>query len=274
MNYRTDLAMESVDTGDGEIPEGVEVESREYGSVLMTKVRIDTGAAALRLGRPVGVYYTFEGNIAEEASEFIEPISLVLKELIPKGRVMVVGLGNPEFTPDTVGTEAASKVFATAHLEEGVFKLLGINDIRRVSVIAPNVTAKTGLPTAQIVDSIVRNVAPSAVIVVDSFAARSPDRLGNTIQISDGGIAPGSGVGGGRWEISKEVLGIPVISIGVPTVIDSGLYHDKKEVAQPMMVTPAKIDKLANKAGDIIAMALNMHLFPDLDEATIRYLVM
>lgn len=274
MNYRSDLAIESIDSNDGQLPEGVEVKESTKDGVTLTYVRVKTKAAAKRIGRSVGAYYTLEGNLADNGESFVQPLKEVLSQLLPKGNVMVVGLGNPALTPDTVGTCAADGVFATGHLEESLLNSLKIDPQYRVTAIAPNVTGQTGIPSAQIVSSVVNTVNPDCLIVVDSFAARSPGRLGNTIQVADSGIAPGSGVGGGRWEISKESLGIPVISVGVPTIIDTNTLMETETSRHPMMVTPSNIDIIAKRGGDVIAMGINLALFPSLDEDTIRYLTM
>lgn len=236
-NYqiRTDLALEArecVTEADSEL-RGVKVEEyrREAEDITVTKVVIDTKNAAKVMGKPMGVYVTMEAPAMVEPDEdyhreISECLAEELLKMIPNSgeeqSVLVVGLGNREVTADALGPQVVDNLFITRHvvLEYGK-AAYNCRRMNLVSSIEPGVMARTGMETAEIVKGVVRETAPDVLIVVDALAARSTRRLNRTIQITNTGIQPGSGVGNHRNALTQESLGVPVIAIGVPTVVDA-----------------------------------------------------
>ncbi|MDY6104552.1 MAG: GPR endopeptidase [Acetatifactor sp.] len=232
---RTDLALEVRESIDEEEQSlrGVEVEEYTYQkeNIHVTKVRIDTKNAAKAMGKPMGIYVTMEApNMTDEDEGFHKEISACmakeLKGLLPKKEgeqsFLVVGLGNREVTADSLGPKVVDNLFITRH----VIKTYGYAAYNRermnqISSIEPGVMAKTGMETAEIVKGIIGETTPDVIIAVDALASRSTKRLNRTIQITDSGIWPGSGVGNHRNALTKESLGIPVIAVGIPTVVDA-----------------------------------------------------
>ncbi len=230
-NFRTDLAIESVsEFGMEQKNIGFKVSEREENNILITNIEIDKEAEE-KLNKKAGKYITLDLqkidiNDHDELEKLrISLASEIEKLIVEKGiselnRGLIVGLGNMNITPDALGPLVAEKVMVTNHIfnidpasmEEG---------FRPVASIAPGVMGTTGIETYEIVDSVVKRIKPSFVIVIDALASRAIERVNKTIQISDYGINPGSGVGNNRKSISRETLGIPVISIGVPTVVDA-----------------------------------------------------
>ncbi len=278
MNRRTDLAIESADTADGKLPEGVFVETFKHGTLDCTLVKIETDQASKRLGRAKGVYYTYEGNFNVSESDYISAIGETLGKLLPSGEVMVVGLGNSAITSDVIGPRTANGIIATRHLDSDTVKAIGLEGIRAVSTLSPGVLGETGIESATIVQSVVKATSPTAVVVVDAFTARSMGRLCTTVQLATCGISPGSGIAGGRKELSHATLGVPVISIGIPTVIDaSTMVYDltgkTASEVQPFIVTPKDIDTLAYKGASILAKGINVALYPRLSREEIVMLM-
>ncbi|MGN0429052.1 MAG: GPR endopeptidase [Acetatifactor sp.] len=232
---RTDLALEVRESIDEEEQSlrGVEVEEYTYQkeNIHVTKVRIDTKNAAKAMGKPMGIYVTMEApNMTDEDEGFHKEISACmakeLKGLLPKKEgeqsFLVVGLGNREVTADSLGPKVVDNLFITRH----VIKTYGYAAYNRermnqISSIEPGVMAKTGMETAEIVKGIIGETTPDVIIAVDALASRSTKRLNRTIQITDSGIWPGSGVGNHRNALTRESLGIPVIAVGIPTVVDA-----------------------------------------------------
>lgn len=232
---RTDLALEVRESIDEEEQSlrGVEVEEYTYQkeNIHVTKVRIDTKNAAKAMGKPMGIYVTMEApNMTDEDEGFHKEISACmakeLKDLLPKKEgeqsFLVVGLGNREVTADSLGPKVVDNLFITRH----VIKTYGYAAYNRermnqISSIEPGVMAKTGMETAEIVKGIIGETTPDVIIAVDALASRSTKRLNRTIQITDSGIWPGSGVGNHRNALTRESLGIPVIAVGIPTVVDA-----------------------------------------------------
>lgn len=232
---RTDLALEareSISEADGEL-RGVNVEEyyREQEDIRVTKVTIDTKNAAKAMGKPMGIYVTMEVPAMVEADEdYHREISKCLAEellkLMPEGEqeqnVMVVGLGNREVTADALGPQTVDNLFITRHIVKEYGKAAyNCSKMNLLSALEPGVMARTGMETAEIVKGVVSETRPDVLIVVDALAARSTRRLNRTIQITNTGIQPGSGVGNHRNALTKQSLGIPVIAIGIPTVVDS-----------------------------------------------------
>lgn len=183
------------------------------------------------------------------------------------GTILVIGIGNPDITSDALGPLAAQTVIATRHIFGELAKSTGLSDLRSAAVISPGVLGKTGIETGEVVLSLIKTIDPAAVIAVDALASKSVSRLGTTIQISDSGISPGSGIGNNRLRLNKETLGIPVIGIGIPTVVDaytlvSDLTGREAEFdsERNLMVTPKEIDLLAERGAKLIGMAINCAL--------------
>lgn len=212
----TDLALEAKESfeGDGgEIP-GVSLEESYQECARMKVTRVDIlneqGAAAMK--KSIGTYITLEADFRDYEEECRDILADYIRQLLPEGakKLLTVGLGNGDMTADSLGPIAVSHLWITGHLAEDGISMSGI---------APGVMAQTGMETARIVEGIAREIRPDAIIVIDALAARSTARLGRTIQLTDTGIHPGSGVGNHRKGLNQETLGIPVIAIGVPTVV-------------------------------------------------------
>lgn len=232
---RTDLALEareSISDADSEL-RGVSVEEyyREAEDVRVTKVTIDTRNAAKAMGKPMGIYVTMEAPAMVEPDEdYHREISMCLAEellkLLPEEEkeqnILVVGLGNREVTADALGPQAVDNLFVTRHIVKEYGKAAyNCSKMNLLSALEPGVMARTGMETAEIVKGVVKETEPDILIVVDALAARSTKRLNRTIQITNTGIQPGSGVGNHRNALTEQSLGIPVIAIGIPTVVDS-----------------------------------------------------
>lgn len=226
-NYeiRTDLVLDTIENN------GIDIESDTYndGDIKVTKVNVDENSSKL-LNKRIGNYITIEfddvtdtGNKNRVEEIFIKELKAMIYSLGIKDddTVLVLGLGNDKSTPDSLGPKVVENVLVTRHLfvlEEDVSP-----GIREVSAISPGVMASTGIETASLVNSIVREIKPSLVLVVDALAASTIGRINKSIQITDTGIHPGSGVGNKRKEISSDTISVPVIAIGVPTVVESSI---------------------------------------------------
>ena len=238
-NIRTDLALEEKERFESDQVEvqGVVLEE-EYDKereIRVTTVRIETENGAKTMGKPVGTYLTIEApnlsspdegihrEVSEELAKYLEE---VMGKIIPENehdkKVLVIGLGNRQATPDALGPYVADNLNITRHIVKEYGKYAAPEEMNCVvSAIVPGVMAQTGMETAEIIKGVVRETRPDLLIVVDALAARNSRRLNRTIQIADTGINPGSGVGNYRNAITKETIGVPVIAIGVPTVVDA-----------------------------------------------------
>ena len=245
---RTDLAMEQKERFESDHVEvsGVVLEEEydEEKEIKITTVRIETENGAKAMGKPVGTYLTLEApnmaaadegyhrEISETLAGFLEKYMKDTEENQEKGySVLVVGLGNREVTPDALGPYVVDQLNVTRHIvqEYGRYAVEK-GGSRIVSAIVPGVMAQTGMESAEIIRGIVNETTPDLIMVIDALAARSTKRLNRTIQISDAGIHPGAGVGNHRSEITKDTMGIPVIAIGVPTVVDAAtIVNDTME---------------------------------------------
>ena len=192
--------------------------------------------------------------------------------------MLVVGLGNSSITPDALGPQVAQHILVTRYLTEELARSLGMGSLRKTAALIPGVLGQTGVESGELTAALVNFIQPSAVIVVDALAAQDYGRLGRTIQISDSGIAPGSGVQNSRKELSRRTLGIPVLSIGVPTVIDAATLAAQltgsscEQAHQTAMVTPREIDRLIGHSAKFIALAINKALYPELSLEEIGFL--
>ncbi len=232
---RTDLALEARESAEEGAEElrGVCVEEdyHEESEVKVTKVVISSKNSAKLLGKPVGTYITLEAPAMTQPDddyhkEISEELAKQLKEIIPgldkELSVMVVGLGNRDVTADALGPNVVDNLTITRHMVKEFGKAAyGKNRMHMISGLIPGVMAKTGMESSEIIKGVVEKTNPDVVIVVDALAARSTKRLNRTIQITNTGIHPGSGVGNYRNSITEEILGVPVVAIGVPTVVDA-----------------------------------------------------
>ena len=309
-NFRTDLADErnelykKANKIEDKI-DGVEaIEEKINNNIKLTRVKIldEKGEQALR--KRMGTYITIDlknmkymGN--DEIQSASEVLSKELKAMISEHikqeeEILVVGLGNIYVTPDALGPKVINEIDITRHLLKYVPQYLDKNT-RPVSAISPGVLGTTGIETAEILKGIVENVKPKLMIVIDSLASRSMERISSTIQLADTGIVPGAGVDNARKELTKETLGIPVIAIGIPTVVETAVvvndcldvfieklqeeaksndylnklkeednYEEIKEALIPkdfnFIVTPKEIDELIENMKDVVARGINLSL--------------
>lgn len=278
---RTDLALEakeSFEEDDVEI-RGVSIDETydEERDIRVTRVCIETENGAKAMGKPVGTYITLEAPQMSEPDEeyhreISEKLAEYLQELLGTEKeksVLVVGLGNREVTPDALGPETVGNLLITRHIVREYGKAaLGKEKVHQVSGIVPGVMAQTGMETFEIVKGIIEETKPEVVIAIDALAARSTKRLNRTIQISDAGIHPGSGVGNHRNSLTKDSLGVPVVALGVPTVVTaSTIVYDATGNADAitpslngMFVTPKDIDETIKRLSFTISEALNIAL--------------
>ena len=270
LNGRTDLALEATaDTADmGGILQSVE----DANGITVTRTEVRTEGAALRLGKPQGQYITVEVPPLTDNEELLEQhahrIGDELRTLLPaNGTVLVVGLGNASITPDALGPQVADMVLATRHIRGEWARSLGLADLRPVAVYSAGVLGQTGVESGEFARGLCQTVSPVAVIAVDALAARSLARLGRTVQLCDTGIAPGSGVGNNRPPLSRDTLGVPVIGVGVPTVVDAAtivreIGGTATHGGDNMIVTPREVDVMIRRASRLVAMAINAALQP------------
>lgn len=248
LDFRTDMADERVDVYKrvhnlSEI-DGIKVESKLENEVTTVTVEVLNENGAEILKKPIGKYITMElhnMDIMEEKEKenIIQELSKQIKILVGENikSVMIVGLGNRNVTPDSLGPKVISYVNVTRHVLKYAKELMKPGT-REISAIAPGVMGTTGIETEEIIEAVTDRVKPEVVIVIDSLASMSTERLGKTIQLCNTGIVPGSGVGNSRRGLTKETLKIPVIAIGVPTVVDMAT------------ITNEAIDKLVEKTKD------------------------
>jgi len=296
MQYRTDLAMERAQSL-GDIP-GVRMCATPMGCFTRSEVDVQEAAAAARLQKPRGRYITFEcapvHSLSQESRQNLsQEIARTLQSMLPPfGDVLAVGLGNRHITSDALGSRVIEGVLVTRHLKDALPPSLQ-GRLRGVSALCPGVLGITGMETADMVRGAVEQTHPAAVIAVDALSARECARIGTAIQITDTGIQPGSGVGNHRTGLTRETLGIPVIAVGVPTVVYSTvivrdalalLLADFPESGEnrvgaadalarhltdlplgELVVTPREIDQLVGELGQVLAMGLNLALQPRLN---------
>ena len=287
MQTRTDLAIENTETQTD--LSGIIKEELNYGDTKITRIEITSEETAELIKKPVGRYITVESlpltdNFRDLRKE-AEMIGNEIKQFLPQGDVLATGLGNTDITPDALGAKSMRYVLATRHIKGEFARSTGLDNLRSVSVISAGVMGQTGIEVSEIVKSLSESIKPSAVIVVDALAAKELSRLGCTVQISDTGIYPGSGVGNHRKGITKENIGVPVIAVGVPTVVDAvTLAQDilnrndieKSKISprgESMIVTPREIDLLIERAAKLVGMAINCALQSEYDFDTLLSLV-
>ena len=280
MNARTDLAIEKDSFISGNRPKGIRRKIFETEKTKVTKISVLDKEAADVIGKPVGEYITVELDEFSYDTELLDDrmksISTQISSLLPKGdgTVLVAGIGNKDITPDALGPRCAEGIFSTRHITSELAEEIGLDFLNPVCSLATGVLGQTGIETGEIIKSVADAIKPKAVIVIDALAAAGLERLGRTVQITDTGITPGSGVGNKRAEISKNTLGVPVIAIGVPTVVDAvtlarAMTGNKTATesaeAQNMMVTPREIDVMIERAAKLISLCVNCALQPETD---------
>lgn len=267
MAKRTDLAVEL--NADKPQREGITVKEEKEGILTVTHIEVLNKEGEKSLGRKKGKYISidipdllYHGRDYEELEKII--ISSLNEFNIDRSNILVAGLGNSKITADALGPATAEKILATRHLSRELLIKTGMGELNKVSVILPGVLGQTGIETVEILKGVTATCTASCLIVIDAFAAADPKRLGTTIQLTDSGISPGSGVGNDRKEISSSTLGIPVISIGVPTCVDASLLGPPLEEKRKcsMIVTPKEIDLLIEKASEILSLSINCFLQP------------
>lgn len=291
---RTDLAVEIRESmeQEGEIT-GVEwqMEDDAKSGARISKVTIKNNDGQRVMQKPIGTYITIEtGELTvcedEQREKIADTLAAYLLELAPelksqKKGVLVVGLGNRDITPDALGPWVVGQLPTTRHLHRMFPELLDEKSLGvPVAAVAPGVMGQSGMEAVEVIQGIVHEIQPDVVVVIDALAARSTERLNRTVQLTDSGISPGAGVGNFRSEISKKVLGIPVIAVGVPTVIDaSTIVSDRMERAlqkngltapeietflrmlpeeeDKFFVTPKDVDEAVRRIGDVIAQGID-----------------
>ena len=275
MNYRTDLAAEAHMLS-GRNKEGVIYDHSTDGGLTISSLHITTDSAAKRIGKDKGKYITIENlPLSEDFRTVKKQIGIIAEQLyqmLPStGTVLVTGIGNSDITSDSLGPKSAAVVIATRHIQGELAKAAGLDGLRCTAVLAPGVLGQTGIEVGEVIMSLAEKISPTAIIAIDALASRSLAHLGRTIQLSDTGIAPGSGIGNHRWRLSESTMGIPVVSIGMPTVVDCrvlagdilGDEHRTEDIEgldSELMVTPKEIDLLTERASKLIGMSINCAL--------------
>ena len=307
----TDLALEIAENICNS-PDGIDVKKEEckLENTYLTVVEITNAKGAEQMGRPIGTYITLESefikeNDIEAHENLIEILSKKIKNLCPKNlnTTLVIGLGNLHITPDSLGPKAIDKILVTRHIKDTVPDDIN-NSVASVAALAPGVMGMTGIETVEVVKGVTDRVKPDLVIAIDALAARKVSRVNSTIQLSNTGVAPGAGVGNKRKTLNEDSLGVPVIAIGVPTVVDaatmandtiekvidallkeskkgSSFYNMLKDTAEEekynlikdvldpytenMFVTPKEVDAVIENIVNIIANSINIALHPGIN---------
>ena len=284
---RTDLALEArefIEEANGEM-RGIIVDTYKDAddTVLVTHVQITTKNGAKAMGKPIGSYITLEAdNLVDSDEDYHREVSVViakqlhklLPQLTEEQSILVVGLGNRDVTADALGPEVVDHLNVTRHmLKQFGHAAYSCEKVHEISSLVPGVMGKTGMESAEIIKGVVASTNPGIIIVIDALAARSTRRLTRTIQITNTGIQPGSGVGNHRNALTEESMGIPVIAIGIPTVVDAAtivndavghLSQDSPEMQNTlhdmhnMYVTAKDIDETIKRLGFTLSEALNI----------------
>lgn len=267
---RTDLAVEahSVRNRDARL-EGVTVSESDRAGFHLTTVEVHSPDASHKLCKPIGTYHTvtLEPVIRREEASFSAAASLlseILQEMLPNTEdfsALVVGLGNRAITPDAVGPKAMESVLATRHLRQQMAQTF--SDFRSVSVLSPGVLGNTGVEAGEMVQALAQDLSPGVILAVDALACSEPERLCRTVQITDTGITPGSGVGNHRAALDRNALGVPVIALGIPTVMDIRTLSDSPSL-DGMFVTPRDIDTVVSDFSKLVGYTIDLALHPGL----------
>ncbi len=275
MALRTDLALETAQAVTENFKNPVEgIKQKEFKSsdFVVTEIIIENEKGSQAIGKPIGQYVTIEydgyGGLDSFPDNLEEEVDAVSKEIsrlcTAHNNALIIGLGNNDITPDALGPMVAKQIFATRHIPINMKGFEEFAHLKSVAAVATGVLGQTGIETGEITKAICDKIKPEIVIVVDALACKEVSRLGNTIQISDTGICPGSGVKNSRKELSRATLGVPVISLGVPTVVDmhtvaEDVFGQKtpNEKFKDIMVTPRSIDKLIERTAKLISLSIN-----------------
>lgn len=317
-SLRTDLALEIAEAISEEKREGIEVieENTDNPKIKVTTVKITGKKAEAETGKPIGTYITLESpcmkeNEIAEHEELIKILSEKINSLVSLKKnscILTVGLGNWNVTPDALGPKVISKILVTRHISSEIPEDIDEN-VRSVAAVTPGVMGITGIETGEIIMGIVEKIHPDLIIAIDALAARKTSRINSTIQLTDTGVCPGSGVGNRRMELSKRTLNAPVIALGVPTVVDAAtlvndtldtilqelidqttkstaLYQlladmtddDKYELIEGILrpddtnlfVTPKEVDAVVDRLANIISNAINIALHPGITKEDIN----
>lgn len=270
-NIRTDLAVEAHELSrqsadKTEQIDGVEAETLSHGGISVTRVKITNENGAKALGKAEGNYVSIEApNLKYSVDEYENVCGIIAEEINKMAGIsnnsltLVVGLGNRDITPDAIGTEVVSNLLVTHHIKNNIS---GFENTSGVCAVAPGVLGTTGIETLEIIKGVAERVNPELIIAVDALAAADIRRVNTTIQIADTGIQPGAGVGNNREGLNKETLGVKVIAVGVPTVIDAANITDMEipEDLAPLMVTTKDIDLVIERMSKTVANGINMAL--------------
>lgn len=276
-NARTDLALEARNAFSGEL-EGAELTEREIGGVKLTELNVSSPHAADALCKPIGKYLTLEldSYIKRRETSFTATANAAADclrsfEAVRSSKsALVACLGNRQITPDAVGSLTADSVIVTRHLKASMPE--EFSAFSSVAVLRTGVLGTTGIESMDTLKAVCQLIKPDCVIAVDALASSDMSRLCRTVQICDSGIAPGSGVGNNRAQLSRESLGVPVIAMGVPTVIDAAAFTESED-AKGLFVTPRNIDELAASVSKLMAYAINLALHPSLTVEDIDLLI-
>lgn len=270
---RTDLALESVQAAakaarEDAVP-GVRSQENRREGYAITHIRIDSDVGAQALGKPVGRYVTVDLGpyFRREADYFDRGVRCLAGELaalLPEGPVLAAGLGNRAMTCDAVGPASIDNLLVTRHMIRAMPRQFA--DFRPVAAVCPGVLARTGLEALELVRGAVERVRPAAVIAVDALAARDSARLCATVQLSDTGLVPGSGVGNRRSALDRGTLGVPVIAVGIPTVVDA-------DPRAGLFLTPRDIDQRIRELGRLLGYGITLALQPSLTAADVTALL-
>jgi len=313
LNIRTDLAIEAREIHSkekrGDIP-GVDVEIKKGEHMTVTVVKVVDKRGEKIIGKPIGTYTTieapelrhFDQDMQDEVSKVLAKELSSLIQLDKDKTALVVGLGNWNVTPDALGPKVVSRLMVTRHLKQLMSDEID-EGIRPVCALSPGVLGLTGIETSEIIQGVVKKIKPDIILVIDALASRKMSRVSTTIQIGNTGISPGSGVGNKRMGLNEKILGVPVIAIGVPTVVDAATMANDtidlvidnmidqanngkefyemlkninkeekfqliQEVLSPyigdLMVTPKDIDSIIDNVSKIIANGINISLHPSI----------
>lgn len=314
---RTDLALEIAESLTKDT-DGIEIlqEECKLSQTNVSWVKISNDAGSKKMGKPIGNYITIESpylklndpNAHEDIIALLSKYLGKLHKLDKNALVLVVGLGNWKVTPDSLGPKVISKILVTRHIMDNLPEEID-NSVRGVAAISPGVMGITGIETLEIIKGITEKIKPDLIIAVDALAARRAERINSTIQMSDTGVAPGAGVGNKRGSLNKETLGVPVIAIGVPTVVDAATLvndtldylledminsvdkgkefysmlcdmqqEDKYSLicsildpyTENLFVTPKEVDAVIDSLANIISNAVNIALHPGINREDIN----
>lgn len=258
MSVRTDLALEQWKSHPESSLSGVSCSEYLLSPFRVTEIRITDSRGEALLGKPAGHYLTAESENDPDIFLCAAALSSLLRPLLPAdGPVLICGLGNRDMTPDALGPKALESLIVTRHLIEAMPEVFG--GMRPVCAVAPGVLGNTGVETAEFILGIVQRISPKAVVAVDALAAREYNRLCRTFQISDTGIIPGSGACNPRKALNFQTLGVPVIAVGVPTVVAARALGDET-LPEDLLVAPKDIDSRIARCGRILGYALDLAL--------------